>query len=755
MRRIIRTQTDNLMSKIMKIGGIAVIVLAAITMAAGPIVRYIAVNQSEKLLGRRLEIGSVWLNIYDGHIWINDAVLYEQDGTTPFASFESLYLNASMTALTQKRVLVESSKLYHFKAVVEQNQEEFNFSDILERFSSDSDSTTTGTDEPSEWKIRLEKLGIEHGALEYRDMTNNGRWTIDNLSLVIPVLDLSDSKSLMDFDLNLNEGAQLRVSLKYDMSKMTYNIKFGLERFSLDGCLPYIQQYADIQELNGRLNAEFDIKGRIDHLLMANVTGKIGISGVSLVDDDDNTPLSIDSISVDIKGLHPYSRVASINSIYASGVKANYIIFEDTTTNISRLLKPKESGNSDEADTTATESEEPTPAWNIKIARTRISNVNFSYTDHTMPDKFEYTLGSMSLSMDGFDSFARNSAVAYATLQNKGTVHINWSGYVNGRHDQHFSLVMNNVELKSFTPFTKQYTAYPIEGGRLGLNTTINVVNGDIKGIATLNVYRPIIGKKDKKIDPQYDIPLKTVVKLLTDANNQLELKLPLEGNVQEPTFAMRKVISKALVGVLGRVMTAPFGGLSKRSENSDMSVIELSPLEGLGMSQYSKIDRIAELMNTMPGIRINFIQTIDYTNAQYEACAMEARKDYYQSQHPDADLSDGVIREEYQKVNITSSKVKSFINSRLKERNLSTKGTSKTELIRLYGEQADKELTASMERRDNQLSEYLGRLGLTDDDYAITSISIDSIRSNTKEKFKNIYSVTLDINQEEEESNE
>ena len=74
--------------------GVVVVLLAAVSLLAGPIAKGYVNKNGEKLTGRRISVEHVGVNLFSGNVCVRDLCVYEDDGKRAFASFDTLDVSA-------------------------------------------------------------------------------------------------------------------------------------------------------------------------------------------------------------------------------------------------------------------------------------------------------------------------------------------------------------------------------------------------------------------------------------------------------------------------------------------------------------------------------------------------------------------------------------------------------------------------------------------------------------------------------------
>ncbi|MBP5474420.1 MAG: hypothetical protein J6X92_06675, partial [Bacteroidales bacterium] len=85
--------------------------IIVILLIAPPIGKRYFVNNSEKLIGRKVDIGKLHINFLNLAINIKDFKLYEKDKTNSFVSFDQLFINYDLPPLIKRKYAVSELKL--------------------------------------------------------------------------------------------------------------------------------------------------------------------------------------------------------------------------------------------------------------------------------------------------------------------------------------------------------------------------------------------------------------------------------------------------------------------------------------------------------------------------------------------------------------------------------------------------------------------------------------------------------------------
>ena len=221
------------MKKILIIVAISIaVIIAIVAFAVSPIAKHFLINNSKELIGRKIDMENLSVNIFTGRLQVENFTLYEADDSTSFVAFDLFDVNVNLHKLLSKTAEIESVELSGADIRVVQDGNIFNFTDIIEFFSSDSTATDT-VEEPSEWNVVINDIHLNHSYLYYQDQEIGSEWKLKDISLVIPGIDLSDLSTDMGLQLDFTNGGKLETTMKYNTEKALYDLQVKIQNFHL------------------------------------------------------------------------------------------------------------------------------------------------------------------------------------------------------------------------------------------------------------------------------------------------------------------------------------------------------------------------------------------------------------------------------------------------------------------------------------------------------------------------------------------
>lgn len=610
---------------------IALSVLALIF--SGRIAKKYLEKHDKDLIGREITVDRIVINPLLGTIKIKDFVLYEKDGKTPFLKFERLRYKMNPLALLNKKVKVNKIELSKPFVRLIQVGKVFNIDDIIARLTSSGEKSSTP------WIIDLNNIDILSGMVLYRDLQVGSKFGLHNVTVSVPRVYFSGKDTDAGINLNFEDGGSLGVALSYNAENSNYNLKLNLKNFAAQQILPYLQQYMNISQTKGALNLALNISGEINHLLDATIDGAAFYTNGQVLDNNGNEVFAVDSVRATVKNLNVQEKNALLESLDVFGPRASYTINKDKSTNFEGLFKgeeeiqqekdavpePPEKSYDEEflkevglVEDSLTIKENANKDFYFHIDKLNIQGGDVTYTDHTLPKIFTYHLSEISTLCEDFALNKMNRIKGAAVLGKSGKVSLDWVTDFKSMRNMDLVLILNNLSIKDFTPYSHYYVGNDIEGGILRLLSHNTVTENKLKGDNRLEIYKPRVSKRINK-NPVYKLPVRLGVYVLTDRKDNMKVSLPVSGDLDNPKFSYIKLLFRALGNLLIKVSTAPFiaiGDLISPDSEDDIGFISLdSRAPDFSPEQYARLEQFTDWIKEKKELKFEFIQRVNLEN--------------------------------------------------------------------------------------------------------------------------------------------
>ena len=231
-----------------------------------------------------------------------------------------------------------------------------------------------------------------------------------------------------------------------------------------------------------------------------------------------------------------------------------------TATAASRESRPKEAVK--EAEQTAQEG--ATFAMNsFSVA----DGGTLRYRDASVTPNANFVLnvkGLQVLNLDTGDPRQRTQIRLDAAINQYTEVAVNgWAAPFGKAPDFDLKATIRRLELPPLSPYAARAIGLNVEGGRLSADASAAADAGKLDGALDLTLrdlgFSPLSKADAERLSASVGVPIETLVSLLQDDEGRIQLKLPLSGDLQNPSFDFGDAIRQTLAGAVQAAVLAPF----------------------------------------------------------------------------------------------------------------------------------------------------------------------------------------------------
>ena len=427
-------------------------------------------------------------------------------------------------------------------------------------------------------------------------------------------------------------GGQLTVGGTVQVEPLQASLDVALDALGLAPVQPYLREDTDLLLDSGRVSSQGRLELKAIEPLDVTFEGDLTIADLRTRD----RPLGEDFIkwqALEVSGIRYGSSPARLRiaEILARRPYLRLILAENGVSNIEAVLDPKAAAakaaaiaaereaarnrkgrdEPDESSAAAVEAAAPeVPGMPIAIGRTRIVDGNMNFADYTIEPNFRIAMEQLAGSIVGSssDPSARSELQLDGQVDRYAPVHI--AGTLNLLAPTRFvdiEAFFRNIELTSFNPYSTKFVGYQIDKGKLSIETRYRVEDRRLTAQHKVQLDQLEFGQKIDSPDA-IGLPVKLAVALLKDSQGVIDLDLPIAGSIDDPKFRVGPIIWKAVLGLLTKIVTAPFALLgSLFGGGEDLSYIDFAA--GSAELQAAALDKVATLRKALaerPGLRLD-----------------------------------------------------------------------------------------------------------------------------------------------------
>jgi len=321
----------------------------------------------------------------------------------------------------------------------------------------------------------------------------------------------------------------------------------------------------------------------------------------------------------------------TIRDIEAIGPYARVVVAPDRTTNLQKVLTPP--GPPPPAFAAAS-----TDTPQVRIDRVRVRDGSAYFSDLTLRPGFTTGMESLAGTITGLSSVQQTGGEIQLAGQVDRYAPVSITGRIDplggaGSSDVHVDF--KNLELTTFTPYSGKFMGYRIRKGKLNLDLRYQVEGRKLLGENKVFIEQLTLGEKVDSPDATH-LPVRFAIALLKDKDGNINLDVPVHGDLDDPKFSVGRIILKVLINLITKAVTSPFhllGALVGGGEHADLEGVEFDPGQtALDPSAESVIGQLSKALTERPALRLEIEESPDaerdstaLARARYEQLLAEA----------------------------------------------------------------------------------------------------------------------------------
>jgi len=726
------------------ISAILVALFLALIIFISPIAKYLIEKNSEKYTGRVIRIATLNINIFTGKVNISGFRMYEPDKKTVFLGFRHMLAEVELRPLFHQEYHIDHLLLEEPVIRVIQKGDAFSYDDILRKFLS-PDTLKTSKQAPADTlpvKYFVDDIRVNTGKFSYTNHDFELDAQLQKLSLVIPHYAWNTKEVNLDYAFLLRTGGKFRGKMKLNLDSYEFVHEMQIDNFNLAVTKPYLTPYLKISSFDGLLSLDLHTRGNFNDPEAIAIKGKAGIYKFSIGDAQGKKDIRFNLFNIAIDSLNIKKNIWRFGDILLDEPGFAFELFPQEN-NFSQLVVMSPDSTSLASQDLAGGNGSASSRFNpfvlladyvstlakqviitdYRIKRFSITGGSVNFKDHTLDEEFALDLKQFFFDVQQINpSKGRATADFSTTINRDGFMSADISINPMDLLDFDLTYELKNVAVIDYNPYSIFHIAYPFTKGKFNYSGTVAVKNHKIKMDNKIFVEKIYAGKKITN-KTAMKLPIKLVLAILRDKNGNINLVVPVEGDLDNPKFNMWKIIGQVLKNLITKAIAAPgklfasiFGG---KEEDFKELPFEDSQSE-LTEKQLSKMDNIKKLLDEKPELSLELKQVVDTAKAIEHLAFFEARKDYFFKKVSHQPVPDTLTPENLNAINAIDNSEPAFLTYLDSTLNIHDPLVSPLEkCIRLEGH--DKLLTREKSRMD--------KMNLLLHDYLVSKLSIPENR--------------------------
>lgn len=416
--------------------------------------------------------------------------------------------------------------------------------------------------------------------------------------------------------IDMKSSQKLNLAIKGKITPKPLNIEADvkLSDANLPRYFVYAKNYLDASLKSGELNAELNVKYAAD----ASVSGKANIANIELADGSGDKVFAFKNLKLSkisfAKNFLNLERV----TLSAPFLKAH--LNKERELNLSSLVKKSESEKAQKADAkqAAPKNEKPVEAakpqkkegeFDFAIKNILVENGDVDFSDASLFMPFATKITKLEGVLMDIDSTRPTMGTFEGVVGKSGFSKIGLKLLpYDPKKSTEVKFSFKGIDLVDVTPYSGQFLGYKIEKGKLNLTLNYDVKDSKLNGSNVVNLDTLTLGEKVESKDA-VNLPLSLAISILSDQNNQINIDLPVTGDLNDPDFKYGGIVWEAVKKLFADITLAPFRFLGNMLglSSKDLNTIDFMPANAeLIVSEQAKIADFIKLTTAKPKMKLS-----------------------------------------------------------------------------------------------------------------------------------------------------
>ena len=463
----------------------------------------------------------------------------------------------------------------------------------------------------NEFKFDVKNISVNNADIALTHLFEGEKIAHKFDNLFVKVANLSsdfskpfDAKVAMKSSQKLN----LDVDSKIKIEPLDVSAKIKLNDTNLPKYFAYAKPFLEASLASGQMSADAQLHYAKD----IKADAKVSIKDIRLNGKKTEKLIAFKSLDLEKISFAKNDLAISGVSLNSPFIKAH--LSKERKFNLSQIVK--EDKNKAKTETKpeskkAASKKDDELKFSVKNFSLKNGEVDFSDASLFMP--FATTISKLNGKLSDIDKKRPSSGEFQGVVGKNGFSKITAKLFpFELKQNTEIKLDFKDIDLVDVTPYSGQFVGYKIKKGKLNLNLNYSVADSKLNGSNFINFDSLTLGEKVESKDA-VNLPLSLAISILSDQNNQINIDLPVEGNLDDPDFKYGGVIWAAVKKLFADITLAPFRFLGNALGlgSKDLSSIDfLAGSSELISSETPKIADFIKLTGSKPKMKLSITPT-------------------------------------------------------------------------------------------------------------------------------------------------
>lgn len=465
-------------------------------------------------------------------------------------------------------------------------------------------------------EIRVDRIGVAGFEIDIEDRGPVRSVPLRMAPLTLEILGFRTAPGTeltIRFSSGFGEAGQIALSGPLTLDPLAIQLAIEATAIALEDLQPYLEGIARFDIPKGTVSTRLDLDIRDG----GGEAPRVAARGRIQIDDLRTTArlgsgefLDWDRLRVEAFDFAPER--LRIAEVALSGAHARVVLDANGSSNLAAIFGAGDGaqGEGESGVPVEVEVESAADPLSIEIAKITLDGVRADFADLSATPNFRISLDDLQGTVEGLSSEGAAPAEVKIAGRVDQTSAMRVEGQVNplARHaSMDLGIVVDAISLPAFTPYSERFVGYSISNGSLGLDLHYKLNAGHLEAQNRLVLRKFAFGDRVES-ETATSLPVSLAVAVLTDSAGNIQIALPIEGDVDDPSFNVLGLLGRALVDVVTNVAAAPFGALAGLVGGSGADLARVAFDSGsveLVDAEEDELTGLAALLARQPDLRL------------------------------------------------------------------------------------------------------------------------------------------------------
>ena len=463
----------------------------------------------------------------------------------------------------------------------------------------------------NEFKFDIKNISVNNADIALTHLFEGEKIAHKFDNLFVKVANLSSDFS-KPFDAKVaiksSQKLNLDVESKIKIEPLDVSAKIKLNDTNLPKYFAYAKPFLEADLASGQMSADAQLHYAKD----IKADAKVSIKDIRLNGKKAEKLIAFKSLELEKISFAKNDLAISGVSLNSPFIKAH--LSKERKFNLSQIVKEDKNKAKTETKSEskkAASKKDDELKFSVKNFSLKNGEVDFSDASLFMP--FATTISKLNGKLTDIDKKRPSSGEFQGVVGKNGFAQITAKLFpFELKQNTDIKLDFKDIDLTDITPYSGQFVGYKIKKGKLNLNLNYSVTDSKLNGSNFINFDSLTLGEKVDSKDA-VNLPLSLAISILSDQNNQINIDLPVEGNLDDPDFKYGGVIWAAVKKLFADITLAPFRFLGNALGlgSKDLSSIDfLAGSSELISSEVPKIADFIKLTGSKPKMKLSITPT-------------------------------------------------------------------------------------------------------------------------------------------------